>query len=480
MPRRLGLVGAAAAVIGCAAAPPDRAAPVTAAPPASAPISTTSTTAAATSASAGALSSGIPYASHPDVQKAFKPGTQAALRDWSLELVLFEQDRRVLADERSVLVHGRALPVVQAVPIDAPDVRRRLLGALYEAVAAHGQRSVTGCFEPHHLLIATEGRHRVEVLVCLMCHKLEVSRDGTAVGYTNFTATARPAFEALVGPTRTRAFEGRTLFEWRARLEEAGDVLARDEVATVETAGVLLMGRAAGWGELWADLGLSTLEKLGAAAAPAVPELARLLDSEREVWLRREILKTLAALGPASAPALPAVERLTEDEALGARARVVRDQVRAASGLAPASTAVPFADAARVLAVLPPDLQEVLVEGTLEVSVVQSRAVAAGERAIAGHPVVRSVTVPDREARASLLAQVYEGLEDAFPHPRDARAPFYAVVGQRAGRRIVLLLDDYVDGLEVHVDGVRTARVQLRDTARRTLEGLFPDEEDDR
>lgn len=474
--RSLAVLVLLAVLVGCASAPPE---PEPRSPAAgSAPVESSGSPAASRSSSESVASTAIRYADHPDVLRAFKPGTQAALRDWSVELVLFEQDRQVLPDERGVRVQGRMLPVVQAVQLDDPEVRRLLLGQLYEAVATHGQRSVAGCFEPHHLLIATDGRHRVEVVVCLMCQKLVVYRDGGTVGSTNFTAAARPAFEALIGPTRGRAFEGRTLHQWRARLDDAGDALARGEVATVETAAVALMARAVGWGELWASLGLSTLERLGPAAALAVPELARLLDAERSVDLRRALLRTLPELGPASIAALPSVERLVRDERLGARARVVRNRLLEVSGVAPVSTGVPFADAARVLTVIPTDLQEVLLESELEVAVVESRAVAAGERSIEGHPVIRTVSLPSREARAALLAELYEGLEDAWPSRWNDHAPRYALAAQRDGRRVVLLLDAYVGQLQVVVDGVFAARTQLWSTARRKLERLLPDHED--
>lgn len=413
----------------------------------------------------------VPFADDAEVRATFSPRVQEALLHGQLEVVLYEDGRRPLPDERAIRVQGGEKPVVAAAVVAEGEPRRHLLGALYGAVAAGGP--VAGCFTPHHLVIAEHGTTRVELVVCFECHALRVVQDGEEIDGAIMSDDARPAFEALVGRTRGRTFEGRTLRQWMLALAKAGEARERGEIAAVPSEGVVILARLVGWGTGGQpSTALAVLRGLGPAAAPAVPLLAECLAGATKPYLRRELLDALAAIGGEAISALPAVEALTTDPEVGARARVTRAALSGESSVAIIGTQVAFGDSPRVLDAFPTDLQELLLDAELEVALLEPRLLRPGERAICGYPVVRSATLPDRAARGALLAKVYEGVDDAHGVV-ECFEPRHALVAQRGDRRVELLFSLQCLQLEVTSDGETGPRVATAPTASFAFEALL-------
>ncbi|MBL4849816.1 MAG: hypothetical protein JKY65_30175 [Planctomycetes bacterium] len=117
-------------------------------------------------------------------------------------------------------------PIRSKVALTSPELRARVLGALYEGLTHGGP--VAMCFEPHHAILATHGKERWEILVCYACSRIAVQRGGASLGRASIGSAGSEVLNQVLGQDGnipSGEIQGRPFDYWIQRLKqiEEGD-----------------------------------------------------------------------------------------------------------------------------------------------------------------------------------------------------------------------------------------------------------------
>lgn len=178
--------------------------------------------------------SDVPHADAAQVTACFPPALQRDLfHAESLQLLGLICERE--PDEGEPAIQDE-YPIRSAVALETPQLRARVLGALYEGLTHGGLRAM--CFEPHHAIVARHGKRRWEILICYACSQVVVHEGGKRVASASIGDPGSAVLNEVLGQDGnipSGEIEGRPFSHWLGRLKqiEAGE--AEDERSVLGT-----------------------------------------------------------------------------------------------------------------------------------------------------------------------------------------------------------------------------------------------------
>lgn len=250
----------------------------------------------------------LAHSNAPEVLRAIPTSAQKILQEAeTFEVLLIACERSPAPDEASC----QGYPVIQRRVVEDPLVRIELLERIYRGLVE--ARGMALCFEPHHAVRAVRGDVVVELVICFECERLTCHEPGRPQQGGATGPAAEPLLTELLGPIRDRAFEGRTLAEWRSHLGGLADAAAQGQALTLteeDQRGVVTLARSLSWGVREAEAGSQVLIALGPAAAPATEALRATLQDDQQAWAWLHTVQVVRRIGPGAAPAVPALMAL--------------------------------------------------------------------------------------------------------------------------------------------------------------------------